>query len=64
MMLGYVGPEAAAPVVSAIVAVAGALLIGWRWILTRVKRIYRFVFRIKVEEEPEDEVLEEAKAGD
>lgn len=46
-MLAYVGPESIAPVASGIAAVVGFLLIGWRWIRTQCKRVFRFVFRIK-----------------
>ncbi len=49
-MLAYVGPESIAPVASAIAAVVGFLLIGWRWVVTQCKRVFRFVFRIKVDE--------------
>ena len=49
-MLAYVGPESVAPVLSGIAAFVGFLLIGWRWIRTQCKRVYRFVFRIKVDD--------------
>ena len=49
-MLAYVGPETAAPVLSAIAAFFGFLLIGWRWVRTQCRKIYRFVFRIKTED--------------
>ena len=54
MMLGYIGAEAAAPVLSALAAVGGAILFGWRWISKQCRTVYRAVFRIKVEEEPEE----------
>ncbi len=46
-MLAYVGPESIAPVLSAVAAFFGFLLIGWRWTFTQCRRVYRFVFRIK-----------------
>lgn len=49
-MLAYVGPESVAPIASGIAAFFGFLLIGWRWIRTQCKRIYRFVFRIKADD--------------
>ena len=53
MMLAYVGPESVAPIASIIAAILGALLIGWRWIVARVKSVIRFVFRLPP---PEPEV--------
>ena len=49
-MLAYVGPESVAPVLSVIAAFVGFLLIGWRWIISQCKRVYRFVFRIKIDD--------------
>ena len=61
MMLAYVGPDTVAPIASGIAAVVGAILIGWRWIVKKCRAFYRFVFRIKVEEEPEvDETMDQA----
>lgn len=54
-MLAYVGPESVAPIASGIAAFLGFLLIGWRWIRTQCKRIYRFVFRIKDDDLNDDE---------
>ncbi len=55
-MIAYIGPESIAPVTSVFVAIAGFLLIGWRWITTRVKRIVRFVFRLPPPEPTEEEL--------
>ena len=67
-MLAYVGPEAVAPIMSGIAAVAGFLLIFWRKVVLTCKKTFRFIFRIKVEEEPEEEEMIEksdpAKAGE
>lgn len=65
MMLGYVGAESISAVASGIAAVVGFFLIGWRWINKQCRRFYRFVFRIKVDEEEEqqDEVLEKTDAA-
>ncbi len=64
MMLAYVGPESIAPVASAIAAFFGFLLIGWRWIGSRVKRVFRFVFRISPKEPEAPATEDPVQKGD
>ena len=45
-LLAYVGPDALMPLASLLAAIAGVLLVGWRWIAGFCVRVYRFVFRI------------------
>ena len=54
-MLAYVGAEDVAPILSAVAAVVGFLLICWRWTTTQCRRIYRLVFRIKVDDSIDDD---------
>ena len=50
-MLAYVGPESVAPIASAIAAFFGFLLLFWRKVISVVKQSFRFVFRIKVQDD-------------
>ena len=43
MTLGYIGPDVTSLLWSAVVAVVGAVLIGWRWIVKQCKTAFRFV---------------------
>ena len=54
-MLAYVGPETVSVVGSALAGIFGFVFIFWRWIRTQCKRIYRFVFRIKVDDPTDDD---------
>ncbi len=45
MILGYIGPETILPLGSALAAIGGAILIGWRWIAMFFVKAYRFVVR-------------------
>jgi len=38
----YVGPETLLPLTSALAAIVGVLLIGWRWMVMIVGRAWRF----------------------
>ncbi|MEM7204420.1 MAG: hypothetical protein AAF628_29440 [Planctomycetota bacterium] len=62
MLLAYVGPDAVMPVASAFAAILGFLLLCWRWVITRVKRVFRFIFRIKAPETTEETLPAEDKA--
>jgi hypothetical protein len=44
LVLAYVGPEAALPLLSVLAAIGGVLLIGWRWIASFFRRAWRMVF--------------------
>jgi hypothetical protein len=39
----YLGPETALPLASFLAAIIGFILIGWRWILSLIKRLFRMV---------------------
>ena len=44
-ILAYIGPETMLPVASALAAVVGALLLGWRWVVAGLRSGWRFVMR-------------------
>lgn len=42
-VLAYVGPEAALPLLSVLAAIGGALLVGWRFVASFFRRIWRLM---------------------
>jgi len=51
-VMAYVGPDALMPLASLLAAIAGVVLVCWRWIAAFCVRVYRFVFRIPAPPRP------------
>lgn len=45
VVLAYVGPEAALPLLTVLAAIGGVLLVCWRWVASLFRRVWRMVFR-------------------
>lgn len=44
IMLGYIGPETMLPAASALAAITGVVMMGWRYILGLIKKGFSLVF--------------------
>jgi len=41
----YFGPETTLPLASALAAIIGVLLVFWRFLIAKVKKVFKFVFK-------------------
>ena len=47
IVLGYVGPDTLLPVMTALSAVVGVMLIGWGYIVNFFRKVFRLIIRSK-----------------